>query len=107
LQAEMWLQLANGRKFSGVDAWSALMRRVGWLWPVGIVLAAPGFNAAGRAVYRQIAKRRHCLAGVCTLPDRTGSHSLTGPDPLPDGKIPSPRRIRTEPTRRRAFLDLP
>ena len=71
LRAEMWLQLADGRKFSGVNAWSVQMRRVWWLWPVGIVLALPGFNAMGRALYRWIAKHRHCIGGACTIPRRT------------------------------------
>jgi hypothetical protein len=70
LQAEMWLQLADGRRFSGINAWSALMRRVWWLWPVGIVLALPGFNAVGRALYRWIANHRYCLGGLCTIPKR-------------------------------------
>ncbi len=66
LHAEMWLALADGRKFSGIGVWSALMRRVWWLWPMGVVLAMPGFNAIGGAVYRWIAKRRHCIGGGCT-----------------------------------------
>ena len=70
LQAEMWLELADGRKLSGINAWSAQMRQVWWLWPVGVVLAAPGFNTVGRAVYRWIAKHRHCIGGVCTIPRR-------------------------------------
>ena len=70
LQAEMWLQLADGRKFSGINAWSVQLRRVWWLWPVGAVLALPVFNAMGRAVYRWIAKHRHCIGGVCNIPKR-------------------------------------
>jgi predicted DCC family thiol-disulfide oxidoreductase YuxK len=68
LRAEMWLQIADGRAFSGIDAWSALMRRVWWMWPLGFVLALPGFNAAGRALYRWIAKNRHRLGGACSIP---------------------------------------
>jgi len=71
LQAEMWLQLADGRRFSGINAWSAVMRRVWWLWPFGVVLALPGFNAMGRALYRLIAKHRQCIGGACTTPRRT------------------------------------
>jgi len=66
----MWLQLADGRKFSGINAWSVQLRRVWWLWPVGAVLALPVFNAMGRAVYRWIAKHRHCIGGVCNIPKR-------------------------------------
>ena len=70
LQEEMWLQLADGRKFSGVNAWGVLMRRVWQLWPLGCTLALPGFNALARAVYRWIARNRHCLGGACTIPSQ-------------------------------------
>ena len=71
LHTEMWLQLADGRKFNGISAWSVQMRRVWWLWPMGVVLALPGFKAVGRALYRWIAKHRHCIGGVCTIPKST------------------------------------
>ena len=67
LRAEMWLQFADGRTFSGVNAWSAQMRRVWWLWPLGAVLALPGFNAGARWVYRWIARHRYCLGGTCRI----------------------------------------
>jgi predicted DCC family thiol-disulfide oxidoreductase YuxK len=70
LQAEMWVKLADSRTFSGVAAWSALMRRVWWLWPFGALMALPGCRVAGAALYRWIAKRRHCFGGVCTIPGR-------------------------------------
>ena len=75
LREEMWLQLADGRKFSGVKAWGVLTRRVWWLWPLGFVLALPGFNAAARALYRWVANNRHCLGGACTIP----SHGKAAP----------------------------
>ncbi len=77
LQDEMWLQLADGRRCSGVNAWSVLMRHVWWLWLLGLVIALPGFNAAARAIYRWIAKNRHCLGGACRIP----SHPKTTPHP--------------------------
>jgi len=78
LQAEMWLQLADGRKFSGVDAWSVQMRYVWWLWPLGVALAMPGLNALARAGYRWIARHRHCLGGACAIPTQTRSHPVNG-----------------------------
>ena len=70
LRSAMWLQLADGRTFSGVDAWSALLLRVWWLWPAGVLLRLPGFHAAGRMLYSWIAGHRHCLGGACTIPRR-------------------------------------
>ena len=70
LRSAMWLQLADGRTFSGVDAWSALLLGVWWLWPVGVLLQLPGFHAAGRMLYAWIARHRHCLGGACALPPR-------------------------------------
>lgn len=93
LRAEMWLQYADGQKFSGVNAWSALMRRVWWLWPLGVLLALPGFNAAGHALYRSIARRRHCLGRACSLP----LHSHNTPPPSTNGN----------PHRHSAFFEFP
>ena len=71
LHAEMWLQLADGRKYSAVNAWSVQIRHVWWLWPLGVALALPGFNAIARAGYGWIAKHRHCLGGACSIPKRS------------------------------------
>jgi predicted DCC family thiol-disulfide oxidoreductase YuxK len=65
LFAELWLQLADGRVVSGVNAWSTLMRSVWWLWPLGRLMALPGFNAIARVFYQWIAKHRHHLPGGC------------------------------------------
>jgi predicted DCC family thiol-disulfide oxidoreductase YuxK len=91
LRAEMWLQFADGRKFSGVNAWSAQMRRVWWLWPLGVMLALPGFNAGARWIYRWIAQNRHCLGGTCTIhpPSKAPGGPASRGGPRPDGK-PSP-----------------
>jgi hypothetical protein len=50
-----------------VNAWGALLRRVWWLWPLGVLLALPGFKAAARVLYHWIAKNRHCLGGACAI----------------------------------------
>lgn len=67
LREEMWLELADGRKFRGVNAWSAQMRRVWWLWPLGVLLALPGCNAVAQDLYRWIARHRFCLGGTCAV----------------------------------------
>jgi predicted DCC family thiol-disulfide oxidoreductase YuxK len=67
LLEEMWLQLADGRVASGVNAWAMLMRSAWWLWPLGVLLAVPGINAIARVVYRWIARNRYCFGGRCTL----------------------------------------
>lgn len=70
LFTEMWLQLADGRAVSGVNAWSTLMRAVWWLWPLGALLALPGINAMAAWVYRRIARNRYCLGGDCKMRSR-------------------------------------
>ena len=93
LLAEMWLQLADGRTFGGVNAWGVMLRRVWWLWPLGYALALPGLNAAARVLYRWIAKNRHCLSGACTIP----SHEKATPHQRPPANQ----------HRHAAFLELP
>ena len=67
LLEEMWLQTADGRVASGVNAWSVLMRTVWWLWPLGMLLGVPGVNAIARLSYRWIARNRYCLGGSCRI----------------------------------------
>jgi predicted DCC family thiol-disulfide oxidoreductase YuxK len=67
LREEMWLRLADNRKFSGASAWSMLMRFVWWMWPLGHLLGWPGFRVGARIFYRWIAKNRHCLGGTCAI----------------------------------------
>ena len=81
LHAEMWLLLADGRKFRGINAWSVQMRRVWWLWPLGVALAMPGLNALSRAGYRWIASNRRCLGGACTIPKRARPQPVSGGSP--------------------------
>lgn len=78
LRAEMWLQRADGRTFSGIGAWGELLRSVWWLWPLGMLIALPGVNALARALYRWIAHHRYCLGGRCRIHSHTqaGLHSL-------------------------------
>jgi len=67
LYEEMWVQTDDGRVVRGVNAWSTLMRRVWWMWPLGVLLAVPGINAIGGLVYRWVARNRYCLGGSCKI----------------------------------------
>lgn len=75
LHEQMWLRLPDGRLYGGVESWAAAMRRVPWLWPLGVALMLPGLHALAAAAYRWIAKRRHCLGGTCSL----AAHSVNPP----------------------------
>jgi len=55
---------------SGSMAWIALLRHVWWLKPFGVVLGLPGLRRLAQAVYRWVARHRHCLGGQCHLPPR-------------------------------------
>lgn len=67
LLAEMHLLLPGHRVRCGVDAWAALLRAIWWLWPLGALLAIPGFRQIGRSSYRWLACNRHCLGGNCDM----------------------------------------
>jgi predicted DCC family thiol-disulfide oxidoreductase YuxK len=70
LMTAMWVLPAGARPQRGVDAWMALMRHVWWLEPFAVVLELPGIKPAARAVYRWIARNRHCLGGQCRIGPR-------------------------------------
>jgi predicted DCC family thiol-disulfide oxidoreductase YuxK len=65
LLAEMHLLLPGRRIRRGVDAWATALRTVWWLWPLGALLAVPGFRDLGRAGYRSLARNRYCLGQNC------------------------------------------
>ena len=74
LTAELWLLPAGAPPLSGVNAWIRLMRHVWWLKPFGVVIEAPGLKRLARAVYRWVARNRHCLGGQCRIPPRQPRH---------------------------------
>jgi predicted DCC family thiol-disulfide oxidoreductase YuxK len=69
LYREMKVQLADGKVFGGVDAWSALLRSIWWLWPIGTLLRIPGLHWIADRIYRWIAAHRYQISGHCPLPE--------------------------------------
>ena len=61
----MHLLRADGRVFSGVDAFGVLCRSVWWLWPIGMLLLVPGLRDVARAAYDWFARNRYCIGGAC------------------------------------------
>lgn len=62
---KMHLLDATGRVHHNADAFAVLCRSVWWLWPVGALLAVPGFREAGRRAYDFIARHRYCGTDAC------------------------------------------
>jgi predicted DCC family thiol-disulfide oxidoreductase YuxK len=70
-----WMQAvdANGRAWSGADAWARMgMLLPGWRW-VAWILTAPGIHWIAAQVYAWVARNRYrwnrevCADGTCTL----------------------------------------
>ena len=60
---EVKLVLPGGAVRGGIDAWAVLFRAVWWMWPLGALLALPGFRWCGRRTYAWIARQRHAWGG--------------------------------------------
>jgi predicted DCC family thiol-disulfide oxidoreductase YuxK len=54
----------DGRVLNNADAFAALCRSVPWLWPLGALLAVPGFREAGRWLYDGFARHRYGRDGA-------------------------------------------
>ena len=57
---EMRFLLADGRIFGGADAAIEISRYIWWTWPAWVISKIPGVILFCRAIYRFIAKNRHC-----------------------------------------------
>jgi predicted DCC family thiol-disulfide oxidoreductase YuxK len=64
---EMRILLPNGQTAGGADAVLLIARRTVWGWPLVFLSFLPGIKPLLRAMYRQLAARRHCLKGACSI----------------------------------------
>ena len=70
-RTEMRVRLSGGQTLGGADAIVALAGRIWWAWPLWLLAHLPGAMPMLRAGYRFIAKRRHCINGVCAIRKRS------------------------------------
>lgn len=67
LLVEMRVLFRAGKWFGGADAIFELAKYVWWAWPLVALAQIPGMRQPLRAAYRQIATRRSCRSGTCSL----------------------------------------
>jgi predicted DCC family thiol-disulfide oxidoreductase YuxK len=81
LLAEMKLLLPSGEVYGGAEAifqFAASMPsdvRPVWAWAVVISGKFPFSMNLGRALYRRVAARRHCVSGQCSITARDHDHA--------------------------------
>ena len=68
LLAEMRVLTGDGQIFGGADGLVCLAGTIWWAWPLYAIAQLPGMMRILRITYRWIAKRRHCLSGMCARP---------------------------------------
>ena len=82
LLTEMRLLTPAGRLFGGADALIQITRSIWWVWPFHVMAQIPGIKPLCRALYRWMARNRHCLGNQCKLPNQCKKHptrrSITG-----------------------------
>ncbi|MDA7916434.1 DUF393 domain-containing protein, partial [Verrucomicrobia bacterium] len=78
---EMKLLRPDGTWAGGADAWIALFKTVWYLYPIGVIAALPGIHAMVHAIYRRIARKRHCSDGNCGIEARPATGEGRAPFP--------------------------
>ena len=71
---EMLLVQPGGRVLGGADALREISRAIWWARPVYWAGAVPGIMPLARAIYRRVARRRHCLGTACRLSGGDAGH---------------------------------
>jgi predicted DCC family thiol-disulfide oxidoreductase YuxK len=78
LLTEMRLLTPAGRVFGGADALIKITRSIWWAWPFYVAAQLPGVKLSCRAIYRWLARNRHCLGNRCRLPNQCKKHPARG-----------------------------
>ena len=66
---EMRVRLDDGTVLGGASAVVAIARRIWWAWPLWALSRVPGAMTPMNAVYRWLARNRHCFNAVCDMKD--------------------------------------
>ncbi|HYF49623.1 MAG TPA: DUF393 domain-containing protein [Planctomycetota bacterium] len=70
LLKDIRLLTTDGKLINGADAYLYVLRRIWWLFPLGVLFALPGLKQLFWFVYRRVAQNRYCIGGKCELPHR-------------------------------------
>lgn len=65
LTQEIRIALVDGRTVSGADAYLYAMRRMRWLWPMGLLLSLPGLRWMTWQLYKAFSRNRFAISRFC------------------------------------------
>jgi len=74
---EMKLLAEDGRIFCGADALLRIARKIWWAWPLVVLAQIPGAKFLFRTAYERFAANRHCLNGICPMPQKSVHRNIT------------------------------
>ncbi|HTX22929.1 MAG TPA: DUF393 domain-containing protein [Candidatus Aquilonibacter sp.] len=74
---EMKLLAEDGRIFGGADALLRIARKIWWAWPLVVLAQISGAKFLFRTAYERFAANRHCLNGICFLPQKSVRRNIT------------------------------
>ena len=66
-ELEMRVLWGDGRVYGGAEALRFLARQFWYTMPLALLAGLPGLRGLSDAIYRFLAKRRHCIADYCAL----------------------------------------
>jgi len=74
---EMKLLAEDGRIFGGTDAFLQIARKIWWARPLVVLAQIPGAKFLFRTAYERFAANRHCLNGICPMPQKSVHRNIT------------------------------